>query len=77
MEWYKLTPKYMQPWRMSKQPMGMKTVTDGKAAGIACFSNKMGDSWEDLKRKLGAHQARNVVVVDEPQGQGTRSSTSA
>ena len=39
-----------------------------KQTGIECFANKAGDSFEDLKRRIGAHEENMVLIVDEPQG---------
>lgn len=42
----------------------------GQAAGIFCISTEKGDSFEDLKKKLGAHNERTRLLVDEAQACG-------
>lgn len=62
-----------ESWRIGtvkKAPSLGLLTSDGedKRAGIVCISCMAGDSFEDLKSKIGAHQKRNRLAVDEPQG---------
>lgn len=39
-----------------------------KQTGIICHSNAAGDTFEDMKRRIGDHEKRMRFIVDEPQG---------
>jgi hypothetical protein len=54
----------------STQQKRLLVDAGGQAAGIYCISTEKGDSFEDLKKKLGAHNERTRLVVDEAQACG-------
>lgn len=63
----------MQPkWQLgrvhaSQNQKRLVTTSGGRIAGIYCTSTEAGDSVADMKRKLGGHNKRNRLVVDEAQ----------
>ena len=69
LKWYALLPPELHIAREAKAPSPSLITNDkgGQIAGVICISTKDGDSKEDLKSKIGAHQKRNRFVVDEPQ----------
>lgn len=68
-KWHSHLPPELRIGRIVKAPApGLLTVDrDGQTAGVVCISTKDGESNEDLKSKIGAHQKRNRFAVDEPQ----------
>ena len=68
-KWHSHLPAEMRIGRVVKAPApGLIMVDrDGQTAGVVCISTKEGESNEDLKSKIGAHQKRNRFAVDEPQ----------
>lgn len=68
-KWHSHLPPELRIGRVVKAPApGLITVDrDGQTAGVVCISTKEGESNEDLKSKIGAHQKRNRFAVDEPQ----------
>jgi len=54
----------------SKEAQGKEDLEPEKRTGIVCHSNKPGDTAEDMKRRIGAHEKRMRLIVDEPQGCG-------
>jgi hypothetical protein len=81
--YHSLLPKPLQVLALKKQnPLGLlydyekvakltNQPAEARRTGIICFSNKPGDSFEDLKRRIGAHERRMRLFVDEPQGCST------
>lgn len=69
LKWQASLPKELKFGRTVKAPSPslITNEQDGQIAGVVCISTKDGDSKEDLKSKIGAHQKRNRFVVDEPQ----------
>lgn len=68
-KWHSYLPEPLRIGRIVKAPApGLITVDrEGQTAGVVCISTKEGESNEDLKSKIGAHQKRNRFAVDEPQ----------
>lgn len=68
-KWHAHLPPQLRVGKVAKAPApALLTVDrDGQTAGIVCISTKEGESTEDLKSKIGAHQKRNRFAVDEPQ----------
>lgn len=68
-KWYAHLPDELRIGRIVKAPNpGLLTVDrEGQSAGINCISTDQGEAEEDLKSKIGAHQKRNRLAVDEPQ----------
>ena len=66
-----MLPKY-QIGRLINSSQQKRLIVDagGQAAGIFCISTEKGDSFEDLKKKLGAHNERTRLFVDEAQACG-------
>jgi|GEM_PF-3236504 len=66
--WYSMVPKELSMGETRQAPkLGLPVNRDGQYAGIVCISTKEGESMEDLKSKIGSHQKRNRLLVDEPQ----------
>ena len=68
-KWHSHLPPELRVGHVVKAPApGLITVDrEGQTAGVVCISTKDGESNEDLKSKIGAHQKRNRFAVDEPQ----------
>lgn len=68
-KWHSHLPQELRIGNIVKAPApGLITVDrGGQTAGVVCISTKDGESNEDLKSKIGAHQKRNRFAVDEPQ----------
>jgi len=81
--YHSVLPKQFQWLTLKKQnPLGLLydyekisklsgEPSSARRTGIICFSNKPGDSFEDLKRRIGAHERRMRLFVDDPQGCST------
>ena len=68
--WLGMLPKHRHVGKFRTHPaMGYFTnPVTAQRSGVLCISNQQGEGWEDLKKKIGTHQRRNFLVVDEPQG---------
>jgi hypothetical protein len=68
-KYYSLLPDMLKIGTIKQVPLGLHTVdnTGGKRAGIHCYSTEQGESAEDFKKRVGAHQKRNRFIVDEAQ----------
>jgi len=68
-KWYSHLPDPLRIGRIMKAPTPALLTVDkeGQVAGVVCISTADGESAEDLKSKIGAHQKRNRFAVDEPQ----------
>jgi hypothetical protein len=68
-KWHSYLPDALRIGRIVKAPAPAWLTLDreGQTAGVVCISTKEGESNEDLKSKIGAHQKRNRLGVDEPQ----------
>lgn len=67
--WRSQMPKEWQVGKLadSSNLRQLVTTSGGSVAGIYCSSTAPGDSVQDLKRKLGGHNRRNRLLVDEAQ----------
>lgn len=66
-KYYNHLPEEIRPGVVKQAPLGLHTTTTDKRAGVHCYSTEPGESVEDFKKRVGAHQKRNRLVVDELQ----------
>lgn len=66
-KFYNHLPEVLRPGRIMQTPLGLHSTTTDKRAGIHCYSTEPGESVEDFKKRVGAHQKRNRLIVDELQ----------
>lgn len=69
LKWHTMLPDTLRIGHTRKAPTPALIMDDsaGQVAGVVCISTDQGESEEDLKKKIGAHQKRNRFAVDEPQ----------
>lgn len=69
LHWRNLMPAQWQIGTInnSQNQKRLVTTVGGRIAGIYCTSTESGDSVSDMKKKLGGHNKRNRLVVDEAQ----------
>lgn len=69
LHWRSLMPVKWQAGAVNSSQNQKRLVTTrgGRIAGIHCTSTEAGDSMADMKRKLGGHNKRNRLIVDEAQ----------
>lgn len=69
LQWRSRMPKEWQLGKVqdSNNLRALSTTEGGSIAGIYCSSTAPGDSVQDMKRKLGGHNRRNRLLVDEAQ----------
>ena len=66
--YYSLLPDILKFGQIKQVPLGLHTAgNENKRAGIHCYSTEPGESTEDFKKRVGAHQKRNRFLVDEAQ----------